>query len=118
MKMRSIILTLSLAINIIVIPYLAWELVGYYVFYSVHIGWCSELAYAAGYCNGKGIDPNEVQNCPVTLHDIKVEPKHIEALVWPRKKQYMRVDFYDEGYISHVTVYRQGQYRPVIPRNK
>jgi hypothetical protein len=97
MKALKIVLALSLAINVIAIPYLIFELIGYWAFYPAHISMATEIAFAAGYHKAKDNDLKEsFESFPTMLQIAAVEPNSINVNLWPRKKLVMHIDIKDE----------------------
>ena len=107
MKAFKIILTLSLLINIIAIPYLLWQVIGYRVFYPAHISMATEISYAAGYHKAMGNNLKEsLENLPTMLQIAAVESNSIDVNLWPAKKYVMHIDLKD-AHLCNTNVFKE-----------
>ncbi len=107
MKPIKIVLAVSLAVNVLIIPYLVWELVGYYVSYMTDIPMTTEIAFAAGYYKAKGNDLKEsIEYFPTMLQIAAIEPNSIDVNLWPAKKYVMHIDIEDKHFCK-ATVFKK-----------
>ena len=87
-------LVVSILLNLIVIPFIAWQLFGYSHMYRRNVCYAAELAYAVGYHKALGNDlAAELEWCPTRLKITKANIKRVEAVIWPAKGQVLHLEF-------------------------
>jgi len=98
MKRRTIavVLSVSVLLNVIVIPLLAWRLAGYSMMYRRNVDYAAELAYAVGYHRALGNNlATELASYPTRLQITKADSDLVEAVIWPAKGQVLVLEFSD-----------------------
>ena len=107
MKGRILIICLvvSLLLNLIAIPFLLWSLLGYRMMYRENVDYVAELAYAVGYHKALGNNlATELESYPTRLQITKVNSNSVDAVIWPAKRQSIRLDFSDPK-ICNATIF-------------
>lgn len=93
MKEINVMLVFSLLVNVILIPFLSWQLVGYLYAYRAHVAMSSSLAYAIGYNHAKGKDlETSLDTLPTMIPITAIHPNSVEASLWPAKELVLQID--------------------------
>jgi hypothetical protein len=91
-KTQDGIFLLSLLLNIIVIPYLAWQLMGFSILYYGNVSHAAELAYGMGYYKALNEDlPTKLKAYSTRMNIIKVEDNYVEVVFGPKYGQFLRL---------------------------
>ena len=98
MKALKIVLATSLLLNCVAIPCLTWKLVALDSMYRRNVDYCAELAYVVGYTKAKGGDmKTTLDRYPTRLSIATAQTDLVEALIWPARREYIRMEFRNVG---------------------
>lgn len=96
MKTRILLscLAASVLLNVVGLPLLAWQLIGYSINYRQNVDYVAELAYTVGYHKALGNNlATELETYPTRLQITEVKTDSVVALIWPSKQQSIHLDF-------------------------